>query len=257
MRILFLGNNWLGWQVLRWLKSRNEILVGVVTNAAPKSRYRNEIIETAGLPEAQIFNGATLRDPTVLAAIRKLNADIAVSVLFGHILRCEFIDLFASGCINLHSSLLPYNRGAHPNVWSLVEGTPAGVTLHYIDEGIDTGDVIAQREVKVMPIDTGESLYRRLELAGLELFTDTWPAIRAGQAARQPQANQGGTIHRTCDLERLDEIDLDATYQARELIDLIRARTFPPYPGAYFRDGGRKIHLRLELSYDTATSAPR
>lgn len=257
MRVLFLGNNWLGWQVLRWLRHQNETVVGLVVNAPKRAKHRAEIVQTSGLSAGQIFSGETLRQTTVLAAIRELNAEIAVSVMFGHILQPEIFQLFANGCINLHPSFLPYNRGAHPNVWSLVDGTPAGVTLHYIDAGVDTGDIIAQREVPVAPIDTGETLYRRLELASLELFTDTWPAVCAGRAARRKQPLTGGTCHRTCDLQQLDDIDLEAPYKARDLINLLRARTFPPYPGAYFRDGERKVHLRLELSYDTTVGEER
>jgi methionyl-tRNA formyltransferase len=165
MRMLFLGNNWLGWQVLRWLKEQREEIVGIVIHPPKRRRYGDELVAEAGsLP---IFDGEWLRDSTVLDSIRKLDCEIAVSILFGYILRPEFLALPPAGCINLHPSLLPYNRGAHPNVWSIIEGTPAGTTLHYIDSGVDTGDIIAQREVPVEPIDTGETLYRRLEYASL------------------------------------------------------------------------------------------
>ena len=252
MRVLFFGNNWLGWQVLRWLKLQNEAVVGLALHPPEKSKYREDLIEAAGLPTAHIFAGASLRDTSVIAAVRELKPEIGISVLFGHILHPSLIELFPKGCINLHPSLLPYNRGAHPNVWSILEGTPAGVTLHYIDAGIDTGDIIAQHEVQVQPIDTGASLYHKLELTGLELFKQTWPAIRENQTPRQAQVSDRGTRHRVRDLEKIDEIDLQATYKAQDLIDLLRARTFPPYSGAYFRSGGRKIYLRLELRYASA-----
>ena len=168
--------------------------------------------------------------------------------MFGYLLKPEFLDRFPRGCINVHPGMLPYNRGAYPNVWSIIEGTPSGVTVHYIDEGIDTGDVISQREVPAGPTDTGESLYRRLEIAAVSLFADTWPEIAAGNAPRTPQSGDGpGTEHRVRDVETLDEIDLDAEYKAGKLIDVLRARTFPPYSGAYFMDNGEKIYMCLHL----------
>ena len=249
MRILFLGNNWLGWQILRWLKAQDENIVGVVVHGQDKAKHRAEIIECAGVAPAQVFNGANLRDSLVVNAIRALESDIAISVLFGHILCWEFIDLFPAGAINLHPSYLPYNRGAFPNVWSIIEGTPAGVTLHYIDAGIDTGDIIAQKQVAVSPTDTGETLYRRLELEALDLFSETWPLVREGKPPRQAFPANSGTAHRVRDIETIDEIDLAATYKAKDLIDRLRARTFPPYRGAYFRSDGRKVYLSLNLAY--------
>lgn len=248
MRVLFLGNNWLGWQALRWLKEQREEIVGLVLHPPQRRRYGAEL--SAEADAVPIFDGSRLREPIVVESIRKLDCEIAVSVLFGYILRPDFLVLPPAGCINLHPSLLPYNRGAHPNVWSIIEGTPAGVTLHYIDPGVDTGDIIAQREVAVKSIDTGASLYRRLEYASLELLKEIWPAVRTGNAPRLAQNRAAGTRHRACDVEGIDEIDLEASYKARDLINVIRARTFSPYPGAYFRDGGRKVRLRLELAFD-------
>jgi methionyl-tRNA formyltransferase len=248
MRVLFLGNNWLGWQILRWLNEQHEAIAGVVTHPPKRRRYGDEIVAEAGA--APIFDGSRLRDPAVLDDLRELDCEIAVSVLFGYILRPEFLALASAGCINLHPSLLPYNRGAHPNVWSIIEGTPAGTTLHYIDAGVDTGDIIAQREVAVQPIDTGETLYRRLEHASLELFKQTWPAVRTGNPPRVAQSRVAGTTHRSSDVERIDKIDLEATYKARDLINLLRARTFSPYPGAYFQSDGRRIYVSLQLAFD-------
>jgi methionyl-tRNA formyltransferase len=248
MRLLLLANNWVGWQVAEWLAGRDEDIAGVVVHPAQKQKYRDEIVRSTGLDESRIFTGSSLRQPEVLATIQSLQAQIAVSIFFGYILRPEFLNSFSAGCINLHPSWLPYNRGAHPNVWSIIEGTPAGTTLHYVDAGVDTGDIIAQKKVDVEPSDTGETLYCRLERASVELFRHAWPEIRAGKAPRISQSGAVVSCHRTRDLEALDEIDLEATYKAKDLIDLIRARTFRPHPGAYFRSHGKKIFLRLDLA---------
>lgn len=246
MRVLFLGNNRLAYRCVNWLRGQGEEIVGVVVHPENRRTLASEIIEAAGTPSSAVFPGDRLTDPTIFRRIREARADIAVSILFGYILTPEFIKLFPEGVINLHPSYLPFNRGAYPNVWSIVDGTPAGVSLHYIDSGIDTGDLIARREVTVEPSDTGGTLYAKLERAGVEIFRDTWPAIRAGTAPRTPQPD-GGTEHRVSDVRRIDEIDLDEPVRAGDLIDIIRARTFPPYRGAYFKEGDRRIYLRLEL----------
>ena len=254
MRVLFMGNNWVGWQVVAWLRSQNVEIAGLVLHPPHKRKYGNEIISAAGVRPDYIFDGSTLRQPETIEAIAALQADMALSILFDYILKPDIINLFPEGVINLHPSYLPYNRGQYPNVWSIVEQTPAGVTLMYIDPGIDTGDIIARRRIPIEPVDTGKTLYHKLEQVSLELFKDTWPLIRAGQASRLPQSGQTGTCHRTKDVKKIDEIDLDRRYTARELIDIIRARTFPPYSGAYFMDNGRKVYLRLQLLYEEQLS---
>jgi len=254
MRILFLGNNWVGWQILQWLKKRGEEIAGLVIHPPERRKFGEEIIRTAQVRPECIFDGSKLNRPEILDEIKMLNCDIGVSVLFGYILRSEFLELLPAGVVNLHPALLPYNRGAYPNVWSIIDGTPAGVTLHYIDSGVDTGDIIAQRNVDIEPIDTGETLYRKLEKACVDLFKDTWQLICNGQAPRIKQHTEAGTYHKVQDVERIDKIELGRLYTAKELIDIIRARTFPPYLGAYFEYEGKRIYLRLQLFYGESTS---
>lgn len=250
MRILYLGNNWVGWQVLRWLTVQQEEIVGLVVHEPHKQRYTEELLHAAGLPAERVFTGPQLRDPTVRSRIATLAPDIGLSVLFGYLLAPEFLTLFPRGVVNLHPALLPHNRGPYPNVWSIVDGTPSGVTLHYVDDGIDTGDVIAQCNVPVEPVDTGETLYRKLEQASVALFKEAWPKLKAGLIQRRPQPRGRGTCRRCSDVEAIDAIDPDRAYVARDLINVLRARTFPPYPGAYVTVDGRRIYLRLQLSYD-------
>lgn len=250
MRILYFGNNWVGWQILRFLKEEGEEIVGLVIHPPNKRKYGDEIIEDAGVDDAHVFDGTTITQPKILQSIKELEPDIGISALFDYMLHRELFEIMSYGCINIHPAFLPYNRGNYPNVWSIVDETPAGVTIHYIDEKIDTGDIIAQREVEIEPVDTGESLYRKLEKECVSLFTSTWSIIRSGKAQRKPQTPEEGSFYRTSDVNRIDEIDLDRTYKARDLINIVRARTFPPYQGAYFIQNGLKVYLRLELMYE-------
>ncbi len=244
MRVFFMGNNWVGLQCLKWLQEQGYPVVGMAVHPPERSKFRQELLQVVqGIP---IFDGAQLRDDAILAQIAALQADVALSIFFGYILKEPFIRLFPSGVINLHPSLLPYNRGTYPNVWSIVEQTPAGATLHYIDTGIDSGDLIAQQKVEVAATDTGETLYRKLEQICVQLFQETWPLVAVGQAPRFAQP-VGGTTHRARDVANIDEIHLDQTYVARDLINVLRARTFGEYAGAYFIENGRKIYLQLQL----------
>ncbi len=247
MRLIYFGNNWLGWKVLEFLQAQGEDLAALVVHPPGRRKCGDEILAAAALPPGRVFDASLLREPATRAALAALQPDLGVSISLGYILRRELLDCFPTGCINLHTSFLPWNRGANPNVWSIAERTPAGVTLHFLDEGVDTGDLIAQERVPVEPADTGQTLYARLEQAALALFIKTWPAIRRRAITPVAQDRAAGSTHRLADLARLDAIDLDRSYVARDLIDLLRARTFPPYSGAYFIHEGRKISLQLTL----------
>jgi len=249
MKIVYLANNFTGFKILEWLKKQGEQVVALFIHPPEKQKFAEEIIKIANVPSQNIFYGTELSQISVLNAISNLNPDIAISILFDYLLKKEFINLFPKGAVNLHPSYLPFNRGQYPNVWSIIEETPAGVTLHYIDEKVDTGDIIAQIEVPVEPIDTGETLYRKLEYASIDLFKKTWPLLKSGNAPRLKQDINAGTYHKTKDVEKIDNIELDRKYTAKELINIIRARTFPPYRGAYFKINGRKIYIRVELEY--------
>ena len=120
-------------------------------------------------------------------------AKFLVSYGYRHILRTDVLSLFPSRAVNLHISYLPWNRGADPNLWSFVDDTPKGVTIHFLDEGVDTGDVIAQRLVDFGDLcqHTLATTYQRLHTEIQMLFKACWPGIRTGTCARVPQTGVG------------------------------------------------------------------
>lgn len=250
MRIIYCANNLVGWEILSWLKERKENVVGLIVHSSEKQKWGEKIISVFDFPNDKIFYGNSLDDPKTLGAIRNLQPDIALSIYFGYIFKKPFLDLFSYGCINLHPAYLPFNRGAYPNVWSIIDGTPSGVTLHYVNEGIDSGDIISQKQIDVKITDTGDSLYHRLESASVDLFKETWPKIRMGQIHRTTQKSNEGTFHKVNDVDKIDEIDLNRDYNAGELINILRARTFPPHKGAYIVQNQKKVYIDVQLSED-------
>ena len=124
------------------------------------------------------------------------------------------------GCLNFHPSYLPYNRGKHYNFWSLVEDTTFGVTLHFLDEGVDTGDIAFQSIIDKSWEDTGETLYNKAQQEIVRLFKTKFPEIKNGSIPRQPQEMSKGSFHRSEELDFASRIDLDRSYKARELLNL-------------------------------------
>jgi methionyl-tRNA formyltransferase len=144
-------------------------------------------------------------EPLDLGALDALDPALLVSHGYRRIIRAPVLERFPGRVINLHISLLPYNRGTDPNLWSALEGTPAGVTIHFVDEGVDTGDVIAQREVALSDDETLASSYTRLQEEMAALLREQWPAIRAGTCARVPQTGPA-TAHRAADRAAVEHL---------------------------------------------------
>lgn len=138
-------------------------------------------------------------------SLRAMGYDFIVSYRYRYLVKKPVLDLFPDRVINLHISYLPWNRGADPNLWSFVDNTPKGVTIHYMDEGLDTGDIILQKEVIFDPYreKTLKTTYERLSLAMEQLFYQAWPSIRAGKNDRKEQVGYG-SAHRAVDKHAIE-----------------------------------------------------
>jgi methionyl-tRNA formyltransferase len=140
----------------------------------------------------------TSADPDLLPVIADHAPNVLVSYGYRYILKPDILRRFPGRAFNLHISYLPWNRGADPNLWSFLDETPKGVTIHHLDAGVDTGDIVAQRLVVLSDDETLRSSYERLHGEIQELFREIWPVLRSGRAPRQAQAGTG-TTHRSRD----------------------------------------------------------
>lgn len=124
--------------------------------------------------------------------------DFIISYGYRHVINKQIVDIFYRKAINLHISYLPWNRGADPNLWSFLEDTPKGVTIHYIDKGLDTGDIIVQKTVEFSNTETLRTSYEKLVAEIEKLFMENWLDIRSGRITPIPQTGKG-TFHRKSD----------------------------------------------------------
>jgi|AntRauTorcE11898_2_1112593.scaffolds.fasta_scaffold06093_4 methionyl-tRNA formyltransferase len=218
MKVVFLGVNDVGHRLYDWLCQREGVdVVAMVT------------------------------EPEQLELIRSKTPEFIVSVGFDHLVPPEILEIPSRGALNLHPAYLPYNRGKSPNVWPLVEGTTAGVTLHHMDEEFDTGGIIARREVETEFSDTGKDLHERLENVQFDLFTETWPEIESGDVDLTPQNETVGSYHSTADFVELCELDPDETVSVKPFLDRLRALTFPPFNNAYLDIDGERYYVDVEI----------
>ena len=142
-----------------------------------------------------------IETPVEVQFLKQSNIDFAISYGYRHIISSEVLNHMKDRIINMHISYLPWNKGADPNLWSFLEDTPKGVTIHYMDAGIDTGDIIAQKELIFdQDCQTLATTYDQLQKEMILLFKETWPLvdIEGGGTPRRRQP-LGGTVHRISD----------------------------------------------------------
>jgi methionyl-tRNA formyltransferase len=129
------------------------------------------------------------------------NIDFIVSDRSRYLISADIIKFLKKKIVNLHPSFLPWNKGYHPNYWSIKEKTPHGVTLHFIDENIDTGDIIAKTRLYYSDFDTLKSTYDRSRRAMVGLFEVFWDDIREGNITGVPQQKEKGSLHYKIDFK--------------------------------------------------------
>src|SRR6266699_87625 len=173
------------------------------------------------------------------AKLTALAPDAIVVVGYGHIIPQWMLDLPPLGNINLHASLLPKYRGAAPVQWAIARGeSVTGVTTVKIDAGLDTGDILLQREIPIAPEDTAETLAPRMAAIGAELMVETLHGLKSGTIHPKPQDNSKATL---APLLKKEDGRIDFHRPAPEIVNRIRG--FQPWPGAYTTFRGKNLHI--------------
>jgi methionyl-tRNA formyltransferase len=247
--VILLASDQVGLRISEYLAERGEPIDWLILDRSDRGGCNAEIrraIAAAG-GHRRVEDAASLADPAFVQQLARTRPRLGILAWWPHLLKGELVDVPQNGWVNLHPGYLPFNRGKHPNFWCLVDGTPCGAALHLIDRNVDTGPVIARARIETGWEDTGASIHRKCRDLAVQLFKDNFDALTQGSARPIPQQADDGTSHRSGEIDQASEIDLDASYPARQLLNLIRARMFPPHPTAFFRDGNRKYSVQVTI----------
>ncbi|KKK91670.1 hypothetical protein LCGC14_2710610 [marine sediment metagenome] len=236
-----------GLEVVKFLDQTHERLSFVVFDAKDRSGGSEEIRRVSTRITSHVLESSVLYDKNTLDLLRSFEIDILILAWWPYIITEPVIDMPRIGTLNFHPSYLPYNRGKHYNFWAIVEEAPFGVSIHFVEKTIDSGEIAFQSRISTSWEDTGETLYQKAQSAMVRLFKENLPAIKQGDIPRQPQDLKQGSFHWGKELEPASEIILDKEYTGRQLLNLLRARTFSPHPGCRFTDEGETFEVRVQI----------
>ncbi|MDO9531372.1 MAG: formyltransferase [Deltaproteobacteria bacterium] len=259
MRIIFMGYHNIGHACLEALIERcrelGDEIVAVVTHADdPKENlWFASVRQLAFENYLPVYQPANPNDPAFVAAMQALQPDWLFSCYYRHMLKQPVLDLPRLGALNLHGSLLPRYRGRCPVNWVLVFGeAETGISLHYMEEKADRGDIVAQHRIPITPEDTAATLLARMTAAAGTLFRETYPRLRSGQAPRLVQDHAQSSYFGG---RRPEDGKIDWRQPATAIYNLMRAVTHP-YPGAFTDLAGRKLYIWNGRALAAASAAP-
>ncbi|MGH7981527.1 MAG: methionyl-tRNA formyltransferase [Candidatus Udaeobacter sp.] len=260
MRIVFFGTGEIGVPTLEALLKSEHDVVGVVTQPdKPVGRaqsvepppIKKALARSGGFQSAagnsmagkpsllKVLQPAKIKDPQAIEQVRGFVPDVIVVMAYGQILPRAVLEIPKIACLNLHASLLPLWRGAAPIQAAIAAGDQeTGITVMYIDEGLDTGDILLQRRFDILPTDTGASLHERLAQIAPEAMLESLRLLTANSAPRISQDNAHATY--APKLKR-DDGRIDWSEPAEVIERKIRA--FNPWPGAFMKLGDRNLKV--------------
>jgi len=220
----------------------HEVVAVVTQPDRPKGRGKREtpppVKESAQSLKIPVFQPLCIKDPGFINLLKGLSPDVIVVVAFGRILPAEILFIPGYGCINVHASLLPKYRGSAPIHWAVINGEKeTGITTMYMDEGMDTGDIILRETVPINDSDTVSLVHDRLALLGAQLLTKTLYLIERGEAPRLPQSGEPSYAPM---LKAEDEL-ISWDRPARDIYNRIRGLN--SWPGARTTLSGRVLKI--------------
>jgi methionyl-tRNA formyltransferase len=244
--LLFAAGN-VGYQIAKFFGDNEEPISYLILDSKGDEDLNSSIIKVSKINHQRTIFSKDLYDPIVVSLLRETQADLGILAWWPYIIKEPILNIARLGILNFHPSYLPYNRGKNYNFWTIVEDSPFGVSLHFITDGIDNGDIAFQSRIEKNWEDTVKTLYDKAQREIVRLFIDNFPRIKEGDIPRIPQDPSKGSYHRANELDLASFIDLDKSYEARNLLNILRARTFPPHPAAWFKDNGQEYEVRIEI----------
>jgi methionyl-tRNA formyltransferase len=237
MRIVIVGQGPFGEKVLQALIQKGEDVVGVFSPPDKRGEAMKVLAEKARIP---FFRPNLMKDPHVQEAYVESKPDLAMLAFVTDIIPERLLDIPSLGTICYHPSLLPRHRGASAVNWAIIMGdTLTGLTIFWVDEGIDTGPILLQKEVEIGPEETTGSLYfNKLFPMGVDAMVEAVELIKKGEAPRIPQNDSKATYEPPCD-DRVAAVDFE-----KPIIDVYNfIRGCDPQPGAYTTFRGKKVRF--------------
>ncbi|MBP1908191.1 methionyl-tRNA formyltransferase [Methanolobus bombayensis] len=251
-RIVYAGDRDISQWVLEFILENGVKPIALMVSDKNKATHDKDLLELCDYLESQnVLEGSKFRTGESIQKLKELEPDYIICVHFPYVVPKEVLEIPKYGVLNLHPAYLPYNRGWNTPTWAIYDGTPYGATLHFMNEGMDAGDIIHQKGIEIMPDDTADSLYQKVKMTEFELFKESWESLVHNTYTLKKQDLNKGTIYKKADIESIQFIDLSENVNTGDLIRLFRALTTSNIKeSAYFEVDGKRYRIQIHIEED-------
>jgi len=256
IRIAYAGDRQLSVDVLQFIQGQGVRPLALLLPGPERASHANELRQMCpDLDERLVWAGNDFKSEEAQRQLRDLQLDYIICIHFPLIIPSSILSIPREGVLNLHPAYLPFSRGWHNSIWAMLENKPYGATLHFMNKGVDTGDIVHQLQLHIRPEDTGDSAYKRALALEFEVFKEAWPSLLSRSYVRIAQDAGAGTTHRAKELYQpeVQELDMEAEVKVGDLLRKLRALTTNRVEeAAYFKVGKTRYRVRVAITPESA-----
>ncbi len=243
MKVVFMGTPDFSVPVLKRLIELHDVLLVVTQPDRPNKRGNkvafSPIKKIAVENNIEVYQPEKIKTEEAVQKLKQYDADVFIVVAYGQILSTDVLNIPKKGCINIHGSILPKYRGPSPIHYAVLNGDEeTGVTIMYMDKGMDTGDIIKIAKMPILKEDTTGTVHDKMCVLGADTLIEVLEDIKNGRIDREKQNDEAATY---CKLLKKEEGEIDFSKTSNEIFNLVRGMT--PYPSAYMIINDKKYKV--------------
>ncbi len=244
--MIFFVHDDVGYKIIKFILSNYPEDIKIIFYKKINKNFQKELKNK--LPNAKYLLWKNKNEKKFINLIKSLNCKLIFLLWWPNIISLKLIQSTTNGCINIHPGYLPFFKGKDPNFWSILFNGPFGVSIHYVNKFIDSGPIIFREKINNFEYDkNAKDLYNISKIQIINLFKRKYKFLRNTKKKLKTIKNISTNINYRKDMVKKSRIDLKKKYTAEYLINLMRAKTFPPHNGVIFRKNKKKFQVRVHI----------
>jgi methionyl-tRNA formyltransferase len=245
--MIFFIHGDVGYNIMEFIIKKYPNDIKIIFTKKINNKFKNKLKKK--LPLIKYLAWSDKKEKKIIDLIKHLEPKLIFLLWWPKIISKRFIKSINSNFINIHPSYLPHFKGKDPNFWSMISNGPFGVSIHYVNEKIDSGPIILRKKISGLDMtNDAEDLYKFSKKELILLFKKKYKILRNTKKKLKTFKNTPTTVNYRKDMIKKSKIDLKKRYTGEYLINLLRAKTFSPHKGVLFKKNKKTYQARIKIT---------